>query len=114
MKAPGDAALALPWLPPSATALAALTRPHSASLWAQVRHDPGCVLLLARTQGASDDAVPSALGSLSFLETALQFLQAPTTSLIDWRQPGPARIAAIAQQQARLAAELAKRVPGCD
>src|SRR5207247_10573092 len=57
---------------------------------------------------------PAALGSLAILETAQHFLQNSNVALIDWRQPGAAQIAAIAQRQAWLAAELATRVPGCD
>jgi signal transduction histidine kinase len=113
MKAPGDAAMELPWLPPSATALAALTRPQSASLWAQVRHDPGCVLLLAQVHGDSTAPFNDTLNCLSLLETALQFLSNSATPMIDWRLPEAARVAAIAQRQAWLAAELAARVPGC-
>lgn len=113
MKAPGDAAMELPWLPPSATALAALTRPQSASLWALVRHDPGCVLLLAQVHGDSAAPFSDTLSCLSILESALQFLSNAETPPIDWRRPEAARVAAIAQRQAWLAAELAERVPGC-
>ena len=114
MKAPGVAAMELAWLPPSAAALAALTRPHSASLWTQVRHDPGCVLLLARCQPVVDQPISSALGSLSTLETALHLLQDARTPPVDWQLPGMARIARVAQRQAWLAGELAQRVHGCD
>src|SRR5262245_40883721 len=113
MKAPGDAAMELPWLPPSATALAALTRPQSASLWAHVRHDPGCVLLLAQVHGDSAAPFSDTLNCLSLLETALQLLTNSATPPIDWRRPEAARVAAIAQRQAWLAAELAARIPGC-
>jgi len=112
MKAPGDAAMELPWLPPSATALAALTRPQSASLWAHVRHDPGCVLLLAQVHGDSAAPFSNTLNCLSLLETALQLLANSATPPIDWRRPEAARVAAIAQRQAWLAAELAARIPG--
>lgn len=114
MKAPGALAMELPWLPPSAAALAALTRPHSASLWTQVRHDPGCVLLLARCQTDFKQPISTSLNSLSLLETAARLLNATPVPCIDWRKPGITRIAAIAQRQAWLAAELAQRVADCD
>ncbi len=114
MKAPGASAMELSWLPPSAAALAALTRPQAASIWAQVRHDPGCVLLLARAQGDCPGSLTATLGSLSILETALHFLQNAAIPCIDWRQPAAAQIASVAQRQAWLAAELATRLAGCD
>src|SRR5262245_43115264 len=114
MKAPGASAMELAWLPPSAGALAALTRPQAASIWTQVRHDPGCVLLVARAQGDGPDSLSTILNSLTFLETALHFLQNAAAPNIDWRQPAVARILTIAQRQARLAADLASHVAGRD
>lgn len=114
MKAPGVAAMDLPWLPPSAAALAALTRPQAATIWSQVRHDPGCVLLLARSQGDASGSLTAALGSLSILETALHFLQNSKAPCIDWRRPENARVAAVSQRQAWLATDIAARVPNCD
>lgn len=114
MKAPGARAMDLPWLPPSAAALAALTRPLPATIWSQVRHDPGCVLLLARTHGDGPGSLTAALGSLPILETALHFLQNSKVPCIDWRRPENARVVAIAQRQAWLAADIATRVPHCD
>lgn len=114
MKAPGASAMELAWLPPSARALAALTRPQAASTWTQVRHDPGCVLLLARTLSNGPESLTTVLGSLTLLETALHFLQNAAVPCIDWRQPAAAQILTIAQRQARLAAELATHVAGCE
>ena len=114
MKSPGAGAMELAWLPPSAGALAALTRPQAASAWTQVRHDPGCVLLVARAQGDGPDSFATVFGSLGLLETALHFLQNAAVPCIDWRQPAAARILTIAQRQARIAAELATRITGCN
>jgi len=121
MKALGEAALELPWLPPCAASLAALTRPHSASTgcpWKQVRSDPGCVLLLVRAAPA-DVSPLVGLRDAGVLAAAQQFLQSATQSpsalpLMDWRRPGLYRVLQIALQQARLAAEIAGHVPGVD
>jgi signal transduction histidine kinase len=112
MKAPGERALELPWLPPSAAALAALTRAPSAALWGQVRHDPGCLALLTRSEHAAH-SFPSSLGSLALLEAAQQSLQRNPAPLINWRRPGAERVVTLAQRQAWLASELATRVSGC-
>ncbi len=114
MKAPGDAAMELPWLPPSAAALAALTRPHSPSLWALVRHDPGCVLLLLRAQADAALSLSANLCSLTVLESALELLENACVPFVDWRAAGAARVAAVAQRQAWLAGEIAARVAGGD
>jgi signal transduction histidine kinase len=121
MKALGEAALELPWLPPCAASLAALTRPHSASTgclstggspWKQVRVDPGCVLLLLR---AAPDVSPFvSWRDSAALALAQQFVQATAQPLANWRRPGLYRVLQIAVQQARLAAEIAGHVPGVD
>ncbi|MCS7046609.1 MAG: HDOD domain-containing protein, partial [Gemmataceae bacterium] len=115
MKAPGLAALEMPWIPPSAEALAALTRPQPASAWARMRHDPGCVLLLVRQPQAASGSFHDALGSLALLESAYRCLHDYSAMpLIDWRQEGAREVRAIAVRQAWLAAEIAARLPGCD
>src|SRR5262245_51528758 len=114
MKAPGEAAMELPWLPPSAGALAALCRPQSAPVWSQIRTDPGCVLLLARVDSHCDGSWTTQLGSLPLLETSLHFLENTAAAFIDWHDQGAAPILIRAQRQAWLASELATRVPGCD
>jgi two-component system, NtrC family, sensor kinase len=125
MKALGEAALDLPWLPPCAASLAALTRPHSASTgspWKQVRNDPGCVLLLLRaapdrSPGETAPTEGSPLISAhdaGVLAAAEQFLHSSSHPLMNWRRPGLCRVLQIALQQACLAAEIAAHVPGVE
>ena len=44
-----DAAARLGWLSPAAASLCTLARPITPDTWPQLRHDPGAVLLVART-----------------------------------------------------------------
>jgi signal transduction histidine kinase len=83
-------------------------------MWSQVRHDPGCVLLLAQVQGETAGSPAAALGAVATLETALRCLQHSNFPCTDWRRPENARVVAIAQRQAWLAADIATRVPHCD
>ena len=55
MKTLGEAALDLPWIAPSVASLTALARFPLASVWPQVRTDPGIVLLAARLVDAHTD-----------------------------------------------------------
>ena len=48
MKALGEAATHLAWLCPSAASLVALARSPTATVWQEVRDDPGAVLLILR------------------------------------------------------------------
>src|SRR5579863_6872569 len=45
---PGETAINLPWVSPSAASLVALARADSADVWPAIRTDPGAVLLLAQ------------------------------------------------------------------
>jgi two-component system NtrC family sensor kinase len=114
MKALGEAALDLPWLPPCAASLVALTRTQPASIWKQVRGDPGAVALLLRACTSSDGAPLAALPEPGVLALAQDLLHTTSTPLTDWRRPGLYRVLQVALQQARLAAELALQVPRCD
>ncbi|MBI3408275.1 MAG: hypothetical protein HY040_07950 [Planctomycetes bacterium] len=123
MKALGEAALDLPWLAPCATNLAALTRPDAASVWADVRLDPGSVLLLCRNhdQRAFDEGRPifSAIQQSEPLELALAQLEsdqlvARKAGFVDWAEPFPSEIYHAAVRQALLAHALAQRTKRCD
>lgn len=122
MKALGEAALDLPWLAPCATHLAALTRSDAASVWADVRLDPGGVLLLCRNHGqhAFDEKRPihSAIHLSEPLEQALAHLkaglQSANTGFVDWSLGFSSEIYRTALAQARLAHALAERTRRCD
>src|SRR5438477_2465209 len=86
MKALGEAAVDLPWILPCASSLVGLTRPDPASVWSEVRFDPGCVLLLARFAGTS--SFVSLLHETPVLERALVWLSQGASHFVDWSQPG--------------------------
>src|SRR5436305_1204698 len=74
----GDAAIHLPWLSPCAASLVALTRAPTATLWSEVRADPGCVLLMLR-HGAAPGATAVAdwLREPAVLDAAAHHLEQP-------------------------------------
>jgi two-component system, NtrC family, sensor kinase len=71
----GEAVTHLTWLPPRATSLVALARAPIAA-WAEVRSDPGAVLLVARAAaaGALPSFFPALLHDPAILEAALRHL----------------------------------------
>lgn len=111
MKASGAAALDLPWLCPSAASLAALARSPAAAVWTDIRHDPGCVLLLARVHAAQNislGSLDSLLAGPQVLEAALQNLAMHhETGWIDWRQSQAKPLWTRALAQALLAERIA-------
>lgn len=114
MNAPhvGEASIELPWLAPCAASLVTLARAPTAA-WQHLRHDPAAVLLLVRQSSA--DHLLSPLGTLQtadVLQSALDLLGQP--GFIDRRNPALHRVFHAAQQQARLAQGLARRIEGCD
>ena len=91
MKAPGAAAIDLPWLVPAAGSLVALTRPGG-SPWNEIRYDPGAVLLLARTWLCFDRPLsfPELATSSQVLESAHHNLQqSGRDGFVDWNRSGP-------------------------
>src|SRR5207244_8536093 len=99
MNALGEAAVGLPLILPCASSLVRLTRPDAASVWSEVRFDPGCVLLLARSvsiESSPHSSLPtphsfpltSLLQGTSVLEKALTWLNQGDNHFVDWNQPG--------------------------
>lgn len=115
MKAPALAAAAthLPWLSPCAASLVRLARAWTPSAWGEVRHDPGCVLLLLRqTHPAIHVSLLETPRKTAVLEGALRFLARPGPGFVDWSEPSLRPIYRACFQQARLAEGIAQR-SGC-
>ena len=110
MKALGEAAVDLPWILPCASSLVGLTRPDAASVWSEVRFDPGCVLLLARF--ADSSPFTSALQQTPILERALSWLSQGDDHFVDWSQPGAEYVQRVCAQQGLMAQTLAAKA-GC-
>ncbi len=108
MKALGEAAVDLPWILPCANSLVGLTRPDAASVWSEVRFDPGLVLLLARS--AADNSFISLLQHTSVLEKALTWVSTSHGPCVDWGQGGPARVQSFCARQAMVAEVIAARI----
>src|SRR5438105_9342931 len=101
MKAVGEAAVDLPWILPSASSLVGLTRPDAATVWSEVRFDPGCVLLLARA--SETDTLTTGLQKTIVLEKALDWLRQGNSHFVDWNQAGASQVQRICVQQGLLA-----------
>jgi signal transduction histidine kinase len=111
----GEAATHLPWLSPCADTLVGLARtPEEA--WAQVRTDPGAVLLVARQAAASPalPCFPALLLDPAVLEGALAHVRNPGPGFVDWNQPAARPVYHASLTYARLAAALAERTRLCD
>src|SRR5438045_221515 len=109
MKALGEAAVDLPWILPCARSLVRLTRQDAASVWSEIRFDPGCVLLLARSVSIEERGVwseekynssphstlhsprsfplTSLLQGTAVLEKALPWLAQGDSHFVDWNLP---------------------------
>jgi two-component system NtrC family sensor kinase len=120
MKAPGEAALQLPWLSPCAASLLALTRAPQAAVWSEIRHDPGCVLLLVRhalppatTSGLS--LFPALLRDAAVLDAARAHLEGKPRprGWVSWNQAEARPIYQTALACARLACHLAEQADCC-
>src|SRR5437899_10632330 len=102
MRALGEAVAHLPWLAPCAASLLTLARAPAQAAWAQMRCDPGAMLLVVRQTTASLAAGPGALSPAllrdpALLDGALHFLamrctDQPTPDFVDWSQPALAPI----------------------
>lgn len=114
----GEAAAHLAWLSPGAAALVALTRPPSAEVWAEVRRDPGCVLLvlrrLAGQAAVSPPAVPSWLHRPVVLEGACLHLDEFASGFVDWNQPGAQTVYHVSLRCALAAQLLAGKLGTAD
>src|SRR5947208_7470859 len=113
MKALGEAATHLAWLCPSAASLVALARSPTATVWEEVRDDPGAVLLILRQ--APDQALsppsffPAAVREPAVLLEAARLLEASGAGFVDWSQPSVRPIYHACHIFARLASRLAER-----
>ncbi|HMC66885.1 MAG TPA: ATP-binding protein [Gemmataceae bacterium] len=121
MRAPAvaEAATHLSWLSPSAASLVALTRSPTATSWAEVRSDPGCVLHIVRHASAilvspTLSFFPSLLHDAAVLEAALRHLEQPHPSCIDWTQAALLPIYETCLAYARLSAHLAEQTGRAD
>ena len=102
MKTLGEAALDLPWIAPSVAALTTLARFPLASVWSQLRTDPGIVLLSARLPGTTADL------DLSLLDAVLNHLPHFDQGAVDWNQPGPNVVYRACCRHALLVSRLAE------
>jgi signal transduction histidine kinase len=107
------------WLPPCAASLAALARRPSPFTWAQLRDDPGAVLLLLRRPAdAPPDGEPSPssllrrLSDPAVLEDAVRLLDEPA-AFVDWDAPGVRPVYDACLSVARAAEEEAERSGAC-
>src|SRR5712692_3672562 len=113
MKALGEAATHLPWLCPSAASLVALARSPTATVWEEVRDDPGAVLLILRQ--APDGApsppsfIPTAVHEPEMLLEAARLLETSGPGYVDWRRPAVWPIYQACRTFARLTSNLAER-----
>ena len=114
MKAPGDAAMELAWLPPSAGRWRHSPARNPPPVWRRSGPIRGACCSWRASRVETSTSWAATLGSLSLLETSLQFLQNAGVPFVDWAQPAPARLSRLRQRQAWLASELAARVTGCD
>src|SRR5581483_4207286 len=78
-----------------------------ASVWPELRADPGLVLLAARSLG---DAPGLPASDLPVLADALAHLQAGDRGFVTWEQPGPDRVYRACLRQAQLASAIARRL----
>jgi signal transduction histidine kinase len=109
MKTPGEAAMDLPWLAPNVASMTTLARssPGSgASVWAQLRTDPGMVLLSARVLEN-----PSSLDT-ALLEAVLNHQSHFHLGFVDWKQSGADEVHRVCLRQAILASELVEKSGG--
>jgi hypothetical protein len=105
MKAVGEAATHLAWLCPSAASLVALARSPTASVWDQVRGDPGAVLLILRQVPdhavSSQSFFPAVVHEPAVLLEAARLLEAPGPAFVDWTQPAVIQRHRVAKAKTR-------------
>lgn len=114
VRAPGELATHLAWIPPRTASLLALARLPAPAAWARLRSDPGAVLLVVRSAGnpagtparypqcLSDGAIPAE--ALRLLDETLNLGDSELFESVDWELPArqpilrhAIRIAALAQ-----------------
>jgi hypothetical protein len=109
----GEAATHLAWLCPSAASLVALARSPTASVWREIRDDPGAVLLILRQSPDHSDPfqsfIPAVVHEPNALLEAVRLLDAPGPSFLDWNQPAARPIYHACHTFALLAFQLAER-----
>lgn len=111
MKTPGEAAMDLRWLAPCVASLTMAARSPLSAIWAQLRTDPGIVLLHARLMDSCHYTVPSLqIIDVAFLEAVLAQQSNLDHGFVDWSQPGAATVHRVCCRQAMLAVNLAERV----
>jgi signal transduction histidine kinase len=118
MKALGEAATHLAWLCPSAASMVALARSPTATVWEEVRDDPGAVLLILRQApeqtGSPTSFFPAAVHEPAVLLEAARLLEASGPGYVDWSQPAVKPIYHACRMFARLAHRLAERTGRSD
>jgi two-component system, NtrC family, sensor kinase len=113
----GDAVARLPWICPSAGSLAAMARASGAG--AEVRADPGAVILLARHASrcpvtANYDFISAVLGQTPVLRSACAYLEQPPAGLVDWARPELRPVLCAAYDCARMAHRVAETTGKAD
>jgi signal transduction histidine kinase len=113
----GDAVARLPWICPSAGSLAAMARASGA--WAEVRADPGAVILLARHASrcpvsAGSGLISALLENAPVLDNARALLEKPSAGLVDWARPGLRPVYCGANACARMAHRVAETTGKAD
>jgi signal transduction histidine kinase len=107
----GEAATHLAWLSPSAASLVALARSPTATIWRQVRGDPGAVLLLLRQvpdQAVASSQSFSGIHEPAVLLEAARLLETPGPSYVDWNEPSVRPIYQACHTFARVASKLSE------
>jgi signal transduction histidine kinase len=113
----GEAATHLAWLSPSAASLVALARSPTATIWRQVRGDPGAVLLLLRQvpdQAVASSQSFSGIHEPAVLLEAARLLETPGPSYVDWNEPSVRPIYHACHTFARIASRLSERTGRAD
>jgi signal transduction histidine kinase len=95
-----------------------LARPITPDTWQQLRHDPGAVLLIARTaclqSGPACWPVPGLLDEPVILTNALAWLDHEGPAFVDWGSPTFSTIHTACLAYARRAHDLAAQTGVCD
>jgi signal transduction histidine kinase len=114
-----DAVTHLPWLSPCAASLVALARQPPAAAWAQIRFDPGAVLLLLARSAATLNPSSASFGAATVqdpavLDAAIFHFDREDPGFVDWNEAAAHRVYQAGLAFARLAAHLADMSGRCD
>ncbi len=107
-----EAVLKRTWLAPGAASLIALCRCPASTLWSQVSHDPGMVLLLARQlpdARTARFALAGAAEQPALLDDILAHLRQPQAGAVDWHEEPARTVLAASHACAHLASAIALR-----